>query len=541
MKPYTRQLGSRSGVQLNQAKDNTGTFVAGPYDQIFGMVGRFQRGRIDKAFAVDRSTRKVKLGSSASTAVSRLNEAMVHVYEALFNGATAGVISRLVPASAVNKYIVVTAAATTALSLTVADTLPGTYAFAIKHLECFNDGIKVTVNAAQALEADGVTKKASSIVTFTLTDPASGDVLFTFTGSLDPAAVDEFGVSYYLPNVVSAQTDLVEVTVYAGSSTVATTACWYGYDTDGVTAKTASALMAYFVEGGTVYANTDYDAAVLRLKNTDIDFGYIAAGGTRNAALLSRLAGLGIESNTQFAFDIDGSLSPEAAIAFMASLNLDTMYAQAYWAPLKTDDPLNGGKDYLGTSAINVGKRCLRNANTNADGIAPKNWVIAGKDHPLQRTGIVQTYTPSENQLNALADAKINPVLFTRYNDGSKYVFVDSLTCAKTNGNKKLIAVAEMSSTLDDWIAKYASESLHLPMQESIDRTTKFLEKLLPAAETAKWIKPSTDATSEIYGKSFAFEVAPNKQRPDDRMDVRYWTHYDGTNRATYVQQTHSK
>lgn len=541
MKPYTRQLGARPGVQLNQAKDNTGTFVAGPFDQIFGMVGRFQRGRIDKAFAVDRGTRKKKLGASASTAISRLNEAMVHVYEALFNGATAGVISRLVPAAATNSYIVATAAASTALSLTTATTLPGTYAFAIKHMECFNDGIVVKINAAQSLAVDGTTKQPSSIVSFTLTDPASGEDLFSFTGSLDPAAVDESGMSYYLPSVVSAQTDLVEVTVYAGATTVATTANWYGFEADGVTPKVATALMNYFSEGGTVYANTDYDAAILRLKTSDEDFGYIASGGTRNSALISRLAGLGVEMNTQFAFDIDGSLSPAAAIAFMASLNLDTMYAQAYWAPLKADDPLNGGKDYLGTSGINVGKRCLRNADTDANGIAPKNWVIAGKDHPLSRTGIIQAYTPSENELNALAAAKINPVLFQRYNAGSSFVFTDSLTSAKTNGDKKLIAVAEMSSSLDDFVGKYGFETNQLPMEESVGRMKKFLENLFPALETAKWIKPSTDRTSEIYGKSFKFEVEPNKQRPNDCMDVRYWCHFDGTNRATYIQQTISK
>lgn len=538
VKPYTRQLGARSGVQLNPLKDNTERFVPGNADQVFAVVGRFERGRIDKAFRVNRGNRSAKLGSTASTVVSRLNETAIHVYEAFFNGAYEAVVSRLVPAGAVNSYMVVKDGAAVDTVLTVSSTAPvAPYILAVKHMDCFNDGVTLAVHADEALD-DLDAQVASKIVTITLSDK-DGTELYSFTGSLDPAAKDEFGSSYYLPNVVSAQTDAVEVTV-ATNASVATTSMFYGTDVNGDN-KVASKHLLYFSEGGTAYINTDYDAACQRLEDSQNDYGYIAGGGTRATALISRLANLGKRINTQFVWDIPGDLTPEAAIAFMAGLNIDSHYSQCYWAPLKTDDPLNGGKDVLGTSAINVGKRCLRNASTDANGVPPKNWVIAGKDHPLERTGIVQTYFPSEQELDDLAKARINPVIFQKYNGGSKFVFLDSLTNAKTNADRKLIAVAEMATTVDDWVATFANECLQLPMLESVKRMNQYLEKLFPALETAKWIKVSEDKTSEIYGLAFAFTVAPNAQRPSDRMDVSYWVHYDGTNRATYVQQTLSK
>lgn len=232
-----------------------------------------------------------------------------------------------------------------------------------------------------------------------------------------------------------------------------------------------------------------------------------------------------------------GDLSPSAAITFYNQLNIDTHYSQCYWAPLLSTDPLNGGKDYLGTSGINVGFRCARNARTDANGVPPKNYPVAGKDWALDRTGIIQTYSPSEQELDDLAKAKINPVIFIAYNSGGRFVFSDSLTGAKTEGDRKLVAVADMSSQVDDWVTAYGQEVLQLPMEVAIKKMTDFLQQLFEGIEAAKWIKPS----KQLNNRSFVGEVKPNNQRPKDRMDVNYWLSYDGTTRAIYVQQTISK
>lgn len=535
--PFTRQLGARSGVQLNPVIDDTGDRFAGDNtNQTFGLVGRFERGRIDRAFRVNRSNLFRSLGKAASPKVSRLNEAIVHAYECLGAGAYEGVVSRLVPAAAVNSFMVCnTAAATVGDVWAVSATAPSaTYTLYVKHLECFNDGIRAEINALAAVDGEG-DPAASTEVVLRLREVGTGALLFEFKGSLLPTAKDEFNQSRYLPDVVSAQTDLVEVYV-AASASVATTASCYGKDVDG-NAKFIGEDLTYFSEGGTTYASTDYDAAITRLRNTDYTFGYILGGGTRAVSLLSKLIAFGVEVNKEVAWDVPGEYDAAAAITFYNQLNIDTHYSQCYYAPLKTDDPLNGGKDHLGTSAINIGLRCARNARTDANGIPPMNYPVAGKDYPLTRTGVIQTYTPTEQELDDLAEARINPVISIRYNSGSRFVFSDSLTGAKTEGDRKLIAVADMSTQVDDWVTLYAQECLQLPMEESVKRMSDFLQNLFEALEAAKWIKPS----AQLDGRSFIGEVKPNAQRPSDRMDVNYWLKYDGTNRATYVQQTISK
>jgi hypothetical protein len=174
----------------------------------------------------------------------------------------------------------------------------------------------------------------------------------------------------------------------------------------------------------------------------------------------------------------------------------------------------------------------LRNAQTNTKGFAPKNFPIAGREHPLQRTGIKQDYTPTDQELNALARAKINPVLFEIYSGGGRYVFRDSLTCAAVESSlKKLIAVADMSTHIDDSVTRVAKDVLQLPMQVAIKKMDDFLGVYFEAAQAAGWLVRGE-------GEAYKYAVKPNANRPYDRMDVDYWLRYDGTVRQIFVTQT---
>jgi hypothetical protein len=153
----------------------------------------------------------------------------------------------------------------------------------------------------------------------------------------------------------------------------------------------------------------------------------------------------------------------------------------------------------------------------------------------LQRTGIVQTLTPTDQDLNKLARAKLNPVLFETYSGGGRFVFRDSLTCAQVeNSLKKLIAVADMSCDVDSKVSTYAKDVLQLPMDLAVKRMNEFLADFFDAALSAGWLVPGE-------GNAFVYEVMANEQRPYDRMDVNYWLHFDGTVRQIYVTQTHTK
>lgn len=108
-----------------------------------------------------------------------------------------------------------------------------------------------------------------------------------------------------------------------------------------------------------------------------------------------------------------------------------------------------------------------------------------------------------------------------------------------TTSYRKLISVAEMSASLDDMVVKYGKECLQLPMDIAIKRMTAFLKFMLTAMRASNWLVASDDPVLGDAG--WTFTVTRNAQRPADRMDVNYGTHYDGVNRATYVQQTLSQ
>jgi len=538
---FVRSLGAEPGVQLNPLQDNSEIFVGDNSDQRFAIAARFTRGRIDKPFKVDRSNVKKKLGKGEPIRLSALNEAWVHVVEALNNGAYEAVVQRLATSAAVVKWAKVTQTAdVTAFS--VATTEPtGTFLLGVKHLECFNDGIQVQIRADET-KVGGVAQDNARI-TLRIKDSA-GIALYEFTGSLDSAAVDDFGRSAYLPDVVAAQTDAVEVVVGSVTAIPATADC-YGYDANGREKWATSSTLVCFDEGGTGYTTDDYSTACGKLRLTPHDYAYLSAGGTQSTGLLAQLALLAFDTNRQLRCDVPGGLTPEAGIAFIEQMNfggsLTAHLLHTFWAPLKHDDPTGvNGKSYFGRATLNIALACGRNARTNAKGFAPKNYAVAGREWPINNTGIVQTYQPSQQELSALANAKINPVLFQQFADGGRYVFRDSITSAQVESSlKKLIAVADMSTSIDDLVVKAGNTILQLPMQIAMKRLTAYLAKLFEDAESSGWLVPSDDPA--MGGKGWKFEIKPDETRPFDRLIVNYWLRYDGTVRQIFVTQTLSK
>lgn len=531
---FTRQLGSQPGVQLNPIKDRTDGALLGVFDQTAAVVGRFSRGRIDRPFRVNRATLKTLLGNPASISLSLLNEAYVHTYEALQRGAREVLVSRLnVTAAAVSFAVFTSAAAST---FTVAAAVPGTaHTFSVKHLGCHNDGIIVKVHADTLLVAGNPT--ANPMVTVKVL-AADGAELHSIKGSLTSGSVDEFGMSNFLPDVAAGLTDMLEWSVFAGA-TIATTHDGYGKDANGADKYATSAVLTTFSEGGTAYASTDYDRSITALRNSQEDFGYIMGGGTRAVALITKLADLAYDTNRQFVFDVPGDLTVSGAIAFVQSLGFGTLgrdhYPQAYWAPLKSLDPVNGNRVVFGTSGAQVGYRCARNAVTNAYGLAAKNQPIAGINGNLGRASVTQVLALSEQDLSDLADARINPVIFQTYSGGGLFVFSDSLTCANTKlSYRKLVSVAEMSAHIDESVARFGRECLQLPMKVSIERMSNYLEKLFGYCYASSWLVDSQDGETPPY----AFAVARDAVQQADRMNVSYWLHYDGVARQIHIQQS---
>jgi hypothetical protein len=538
----SRAINKRSGVQQNPISDKSEIgSVASDYNG--GFIGRFTRGRTDKVIVVTREKLDRKLGAAVSLSVSALGEAQIQIFEALRDGAQQAIVSRLIATDAVNKLLIATTAevpegggaapAVWSVGLEAAG-LPDGALIAFKHLECFNDGLTCEINAEAAEDGLGVATP-SKIITVQFVDPASGKVIIgPFTGSLDPTATNEFGNTNYIGDVIDAGTDELEVVEVAANASVPVTSPFYGKTNN--KAKFSSALLSYFTEGRTVYTSPEMAAGIDRLRRSKPNFTYLGAGGTENVTLLSLVADLGAEINKQFPFDVPGRLTPEAAVTFVQSIgaSVKTLYAQAFWAPIKRVNPIAGGKAFFGTSGQQIGLRCARNAILNAKGIAPRNRPIAGSDYGLKGTGITQTYEPSDDELELLAANQINPCIFKDYDTGAKYAWIDSLTGQQTTGATKLIAVAEMATFLDDKVAAYGQVTLQKPMAESISMMTRFLARVLPALESASWL----NGTADLDGAAWQFQVVRSEAAPYDEMVAMYDVCYDGTNRITRAQQT---
>jgi hypothetical protein len=530
---FVRQLGAQPGVQLNPIKDRTEGGGLGVFDQTVAIIGRFTRGRIDKPFRVNRSNFELLLGKTASITLSLLNEAAVQAYEALQRGAREVVVQRLsVPAAAIS-WLNFASGSTS--SFAASPTAPVSGTFGVRHLGCHNDGIVVKVHADEKLVTGS--QVGNDMVTVQVTD-AQGAELFRFKGSLTAGSVDEFNQSNYLPDVSAATTDLLEWTIISGA-TIEPSHDGYGKDAGGADKWAASAVTAVFSEGGTGYVTGDYDQAVTALANSQEDFGYIISGGSRAVGLITRLADLAFDTNRQFIFDVPGDLSVAGAIAFMESLSFGGVgrdhYPQAYWAPLRSTDPANGNRVVLGAGGAQAGFRCARNAATNAYGLAAKNQPIAGVNGALGRSGVTQLVSLSQQDLSDLASARINPVIYQTFSTGGGFYFTDAITVANTQlSYRKLVSVAEMSAHLDEAVARFGRECLMLPMEESIQRMSDYLERLFGFALASVWLVQPDDPDTP----PFAFEVTRNPASPADGMQVTYRLHYDGVARQVIVQQS---
>lgn len=544
MSLFVRQLGEEPGVQLNRTRDESEIPALGNADQRFAMIARTMRGRIDgKPTVVDRGTLIRKLGRPEPIRKNALNQAWVVLFEALNNGGYEAVVQRLVSENAIIKWAVISpvdvADFTKGFTFSVADVEPDEgFLLAIKHLECFNDGIRLEVHAEEKTEG-GLTLQQDKI-TLNIRD-IRGNLIDSFSGSLDANSQDDFGNSDYLPDVIGKLSDNYEVLV-GDITSIPTNSPIYGYDNLSRPKWNKSNELICFDEGGFSYTSEDYLRAANALRSTNEGFGYISSGGSENIALVAELAKLAYARNRHLRLDIPGHLTPDQAIAFIDQVNASSadmpQLLQIFWAPLRANDPSGyNPKGYFATSGFNIGRACYRNSQTNALGFAPKHYPIAGREWPLNRTAIEQTYFPTDQELNRLAKAKITPVIYEAYQGGGLYIFRDILTAQPSNNSlSKLVSVAEIAQDLEERLSNLCQLNEFKPKEIAIERVLNDGNIIFKNAETSGWLEPSNDPAME--GLSFKLVVEPDKERPYDRVRVGAWIHPMGATRQFFVQMT---
>lgn len=537
-RPFTRQLGAQPGVQLNPLADQTDGVVPDNSDQVGATIARLTRGRIDQPFPTTKGNLVQKTGKAEALRVNALNESKLSAYEGLGKGMSACVVQRMVSENARKLYAVVrlngaTSETADIVDYSVSEQAPtANYSMYLMHHDCFNDGIRILVHA-DATPVGG-TPEPNPVITLRVTDP-TGILLHQFTGSLDKNAVNDYGMSNFLPDIIAGQTQALTLVVADGAK-VNVNSNAYGRSITGKENWASSETLVCFQEGGTTYSVADQDRWLNALRNTRIPFGYMFTGGNQNTQFLNKWAALADEINIPLKVDLNGKDNPETVIKTRNAIAAESQLVHFNWMPIEADDPLNGGRAVWGAGGLQVGLSCARNARVNGKGFAPKHWPISGALWPVQRANMRQLYTPSEAELSDLARAQINPVLYETYNGGTKVVFTDCLTAAKSLVSfRRLQNVAEMAASIDNAIALAAKEYSQRPMASFIKEMSDFMTKLFEGAQASEWLVPSEGLPGNA---AFAFEVAPSEAKPADTVMVNYYTSYDGVARQVFLQQT---
>ena len=517
---YKRQLvGQQSGVQVNMPRDTVERLLPEIGNQSFAVCGVFSRGRIDKPFQVSASRLSQYLGKPQSMRKNAANETYVQIYEAFAHGAAAAIVSRIVSQQAVNRWLVAKLKDDQTATIEAQENLSGNYLFAIKIADCINDGVFVQIEQHDGI-FNVIIREAS--LNSQGEEKGDGDVLYSFEGSLKSDALDDVGESHFIADVASKYYgDWIEIDVNA-NATIPTD---FSY-------KTA---LKPFSDDGALQAQ-DYQKAAKALGNTSLPYRYIMSDSS-NSVLVTTLLEVAQKYNRIMMQEISGGLKPSAAISWKNAFNYDAqggMYCLWIWSPIKRKDPTQtSGVMQFGTVGQKIGYACMRNSVLNGFGLPALNQPIAGKQFYLTGNHIAQTYFADDAELAELAKARINPVSYVEFHDGSGFVWDDSLSGAKKNGISRLENAVEVSQWVQDRFGKFARSLLQLPMNDAISKMTRFAEDELRAMQASNWLTPS----AQLGGAAYSYVIEPSVRNPEDEMQVTINLAIDGVVRRIFVSQ----
>lgn len=536
---FTRQLGYEPGVQLNPTIDRSEGFATNAVeDQSFGCVARLARGPIDRAFIVAKSDVRVVTGQPEPNRKNPLNDAHGQLIEALQKGAKTAVVSRLVGSDASNKWVVVKKPTLQNdgydLAFELSEQIPDSnFIFAFKHKGCFSDGIKVSLSAKEVRNTSDVAIDSKE-VSFKLLDK-SGAMILGFNASLDIENLDDNGLPYNLQTVAeNFNSNDIEI-VLAANAVIPKECAAYGKNANGLQKVQVSSVLYPFNEGNINNIQAaDYKEAARRLKETNEDFVYISTLGSGSTSLISELYQLAFDKNIGLVVDIPNDLTPKQAIAWKAQTGITSHLVSFLWHPVECTDP-NGvsGRVKFGSGAYRIALSCLRNAAINQMGFCKKNYAVAGRQFPIQRVGMKQSYKPTQDELSDLAKAGITPVIYETFSGGGLFIFDDAVTASgKQTSYLNLVNSVEIATTLERDIARMAKESFMFgPMEEAIKIAERMIKKHLENAETSGWLVKS----QELEGNSFIVDIRPSAQRPADVMVINVRMRVEGCVRQVHI------
>ena len=540
---FTRQLGSEVGVQLNPTQDRSERFATdATREQSFAAICRLKRGQIGQPILVHKGNMDKVIGSPEPIRLNPLNIAQRNLREALSKGAKAAVVWRLVGEQASVKWILARsrydAEAKNVIQYTMQDEAPtdaDDFIFAIKHLGCFNDGIRVGLSVPAVSDVGGV-NLPTSVVNINIYDNRK-NLLHTIHGSLDLNSVDEDG----LPNHIAAFAenylpDDVELLLTTTSEIMPQNNA-YGKNKLGQQNEVLSDVLYAFDEGGTGYTMAQYDEAVFGLTNSPYRYTYVSSLMSESVALVYKLNQLVYDTNTTGAIDVPPTFTPEQAAIWVNQLNLDQKLLTAIWHPVKALDETGiNGLGYYGAGHLRIAYACARNAMVNGYGLPKKQQPIAGRDYGVSRPRMKQTYMPKPEELSLLADTGITPCVYESYIGGGRYAFLDVCTLSKKrNSHFNLSSAVEIITSIENMASEITKSFVVLKgMDEGIKAGTQQVELMLKACYGSKWLLP----VEELGGAPYQVQIVKSEMRPTDTLLVYITCRPEGVARQVHITVT---
>ncbi|MCI7353099.1 MAG: hypothetical protein MSH39_04870 [[Actinobacillus] rossii] len=279
---------------------------------------------------------------------------------------------------------------------------------------------------------------------------------------------------------------------------------------------------------------TQYKTAAKLLDDTNEDFVYLATLGSTSTSLISSLYELAYNRNITLAVDVPNELTPAQAIAWKQQTGITSHLVSFLWHPVECTDP-NGvsGRVKYGTSAYRAALSCARNAAINNMGFSKKNYAIAGRQFPVQRTGMKQLYKPKQDEVSDLAHAGITPVIYETFSGGGLFIFADAITASgKGTSYLNLVNSVEIFTTLERDVARMAKESFMFgPMEEAIKMAKRMIKAHLENAYSSGWLVVSDN----LGGEPFSIDIRANAQRPADVMNIYIQMRVEGCVRQVHI------
>lgn len=237
--------------------------------------------------------------------------------------------------------------------------------------------------------------------------------------------------------------------------------------------------------------------------------------------------------------ELDPTLTAEQAAATALSLDAQSMHVQYIWSPnlCRPRDAisLKGRKvsaPYLGQY---IGNKLLRNARTDANGLAPIHIAVAWEDYAFKAK--VLTLRPDINfddeTVEMLAKAKVNVVRPIEF-DRVKFVLSDILTQYQSkNSALKQVTCAEIAMRTSNQCVRILKRHMLKPMPDYIEKASKEIGKYLDNAVTAGWLQPAED----LGGKPYAFSLVPDADYPFERVRLKLERRPTGSTRTVIFDE----